>query len=148
MDKNIIALVREDTKTVKVKFFPDMLADGNSANYDRYARELAGKEYTYVTNFECKAGDLALVFVGKRPAVVEIQKVDPNLDILAGDSRVYKWIVAVIDLAPYEKLCDQNAKLEELLQTEYQKNIRRQFREVFLAASSTDVIKQLDEILK
>lgn len=151
MDKNIVALVREDTKTVKVRFFPDMCFDGDPhKNYDteRYTRNLSGKEYVYVTTFDCKPGDLALVFVGERPAIVEIQSVDEALEIQPNDTRQYKWIAAIVDTSAYEKIMQQNKQLEEILRNEYQKNVRRQFRDVFLASTSADTIKLLDEVLK
>ena len=148
MDKNIVALVREDVKTVKVKFFPDIRVSGELVCTGRYQRETAGKEYTYVTTFPCKPADLALVFVGERPAIVEIQSVDGTLNIQLNEGRAYKWIAAIIDTAPYEKLMEQNQKLEDILRNEYQKNIRRQFRDVFLATSSPDTLKLLDEVLK
>lgn len=148
MDKNIVALVREDTKTVKVKFFPDVSLAKDPDLYDRCTRETAGKEYTYVTNLSCKPADLALVFVGERPAIVEIQSVDEILEIQPNEDRQYKWIAAVIDTSGYDLLMEQNKQLEDILRNEYQKNIRRQFRDVFLATSSADTLVLLNKVLK
>lgn len=154
MDKNIVALVREDTKTVQVKFFPDVrVVDKNGSvaaldDGDRYMRKTAGKEYTYVTTFNCKMGDLALVFVGERPAIVEIQSVDEVICIQPNEDKEYKWIAAIIETSAYDKLMEQNNAMKAVLAKSYQTTIRRQFRNVFLESTDGDTIKLLDNILK
>lgn len=151
MDKNLVALVREDTKTVKVKFFPDSWgkATAKLTAFDM-ATSLSGaegKEYTYVTTLAVKPGDLCMVIVGVKPTIVEIQSVDTNLCIEPNTDMKYNWLAAVIDQSYYDKLTEQNDQLEEILRKEYQSRTRRQFREVFLAGASEDVVKQLTCII-
>ena len=155
MDKNIVALVREDTRTVKVRFFPDvrvMDTHGNVAIIDedtRYRRKCAGKEYTYVTTCSTiKAGDLCLVFVGERPAIVEVQSVDDVICIQPNETKEYKWIAAVISTDSYDKLMEQNRQLVAVLSKSYQRTIRKQFRQVFLENADGDTVKLLEDILK
>lgn len=153
MDKNIVALVRDDTKTVGVKFFPDCrIMDAKTGlatveDYDRYSRSTQGKEYTYVTTKNLKLGDLCLVFVGERPAVVEVTRVDDTLAIEPNASKEYKWIACVFDTTEYDTLTEQNKKVATILSQRYQQNIRQQFRQAFLAGADTDTIKLLDEVL-
>ncbi len=110
MDKNIVALVREDTKTVGVRFFPDCRIKDTSKglvtdeDYDRYSRTVQGKEYTYVTTKQLKLGDLCLVFVGERPAVVEVTRVDETLEIEPNAAKEYKCIACVFNTAEYNYL--------------------------------------------
>jgi hypothetical protein len=151
MDKNIVALVREDTKTVGVRFFPDIAFAGDAYSAktdDRYLRETAGKEYTYVTTKQLKLGDLCLVFVGQRPAVVEVTRVDDTLGIEPNAGKEYKWIACVFDTSEYDALMEQNKKVAAVLAARYQQNIRQQFRQTFLAGADSDTLKLLDEVLK
>lgn len=153
MDKNIVALVREDTKTVGVRFFPDCLMKDTSSGliqegYDRFSSTVQGKEYTYVTTKQLRLGDLCLVFVGERPAVVKVTRVDDTLAIEPNAAKEYKWIACVFDCVEYDELMEQNKKVAAILTTRYQQNMRQQFRQAFLAGTDADVIKLLDEVLK
>jgi hypothetical protein len=155
MDKNIVALVREDTKTVGVRFFPDVKVVSKAGDiamevddFARYARTTQGKEYTYVTTKNLKLGDLCLVFVGERPAIVEVTRVDETLAIEPNAAKEYKWIACVFDTSEYDKLMKQNAEVAKILQDKYQQNVRAQFRQVFLAGADDNLLKLLDDVLK
>lgn len=150
MDKNIVALVREDAKTVKVKFFPESWERNAKVTDFDMIRELASaqvKEYIYLTTFDLVPGDLAVVYVGMRPTVVEVQSVDADVNIEPNDEKQYKWIVAKVDETAYQKLMEQNEELEDILRKEYQARTRRQFREVFLAGASPESVAKLTEVL-
>jgi hypothetical protein len=154
MDKNIVALVREDTKTVGIRFFSDCKMKNTSRglvpdvdDYDRYSRTVQGKEYTYVTTKNLKLGDLCLVFVGERPAIVEVTRVDDTLTIEPNSAEECKWIACVFDTSEYDKLMQQNAEVAKILQEKYQQNVRAQFRQVFLAGADDNLLKLLDDVL-
>lgn len=153
MDKNIVALVREDTKTVGVRFFPDMVVVNKAGSlaqvddYDRYSRTTQGKECTYITTQDLVLGDLCLVFVGERPAVVKVTRVDATLAIEPNAPKEYKWIAGKFDTSAYDALMKQNAEVAKILQEKYQANVRQQFRQVFLAGAGDDLLKLLDNVL-
>jgi hypothetical protein len=157
MDKNIVALVREDTTTVHVKFFPDSWEKGvrqftptksnpEDLDLNRLLDSAPVKTYVYVTNLKLVPGDLAVVMVGYVPKVVEVQSVDEDINIEPNSEIQYKWIAAKVDLTAFDELTEQNRQLESVLRKEYQARTRRQFRDVFLAGASEDVVKQLTSI--
>lgn len=156
MDKNIVALVREDTTTVTVKFFPDSWEKGakpvrftgdlDDMDCNRLLESTVVKEYIYVTNLKLKPGDLCVVMVDYSPKVVEVQSVDEDINIEPNSEIQYTWIAAKVDLTQFDELTEQNRQLEEILRKEYQARTRRQFRDVFLAGASEDVVKKLTSI--
>lgn len=142
MDKNIVALVREDTKTVNVKFFPDAYKE----NAAQFAGILGTKAYKYVTTLDLVPGDLCLVWVSGVPKVVEVQSVDNNLDIEPNSQQLYKWIAAKISPEYYNNLMEENKQIQDILESAYRTNTRRQFREVFLASVDNDTQLKLKSL--
>jgi len=135
MDKNIVALVREDTKTVNVKFFPSKYTNYEDVIPNAMAISLEElKCYKYVTTLDLVPGDLCMVQVGQRPEVVEVQSVDEALAIEPNSNVKYKWVLAKIDRSYMDTLLEQNKELEAILEEGYRKNTRRQFRDVFMAS--------------
>lgn len=133
MDKNIVALVRDDTKTVKVKFFPDKYASVESVLPRAMLVELDDiKLYKYVTTLDLKPSDLCMVYVGCAPKIVEVQVVDETLEIEPNSSVEYKWIQSKIDDSYAQQLNEQNEEMRKILEEGYRTNTRRQFREVFM----------------
>lgn len=149
MDKNIIAFIREDVKTVKVKFFADVKMGDNWEAMDRYSMQSTGKEYTYLCTFpNPKPADLAIVLVGNRPVICEIQSVDETLDIPPNDMKEYKYIAAIVDLSAYIALMEKNKELKDMLAASYRKNTQRSFRAACLADMDDESRTRLLEVLK
>lgn len=142
MDKNIVALVREDTKTVIVKFFPERWKHFPAKECDLDAC----KPYKYVTTLDFKPGDLAFVFVQNVPVIVEIQEVHDFLDIEANAEFQYKFIAGKIDISYNEKLTEQNNEIQATLNDAYRSNTRRQFRDQFLAMTDDTTRNKLISI--
>lgn len=145
MDKNIIALVRDDTKTVHVKFFPDkfdksyldqMLTGTESmVPADFKESDLKNcKAYTYVTTLDLVPGDLCIVLVGGTPKVVEVQQVDEDLQIPPNHDVAFKWITAKVDTSHAKQITAENTELAETLRGAYQQNMRRSFRDQLLGS--------------
>jgi hypothetical protein len=132
MDKNIIAFLREDTYTVKVKF------EGAKGSY-------AGKSYTYVSslprsdiavgayvvvpvkNFASDAEDGSVIY--KLARVTEVHddvKLEPNYEWAA------RWIVAVVDFSRYIADLEYNANMQEDLNRQYRLKMRQQLRDQLL----------------
>ena len=107
MDKNIAAILRNDTKTVSVTF-----AGGTN------------KCYTYVTNLDFDCGDLAIVQVSGDFKVVQIDAVAPDLRIPPNSDIQFKWIVAKVDLTEYKRNMARNEEIENTLSQAYQKAMR------------------------
>src|SRR5574343_370349 len=115
MDKNIVALLRDDVRSIAVKFYNDS-SDGNATS----------RNYTYLTtDSNIKVGDDVIVRVGLTPKVVLVVAVDDDLNIAPNSETEYKWVVCRVDYDPYAKLLDDNAALKKLLSKGYQANMRK-----------------------
>lgn len=145
MDKNIVALVREDTITVEVKFFPDSFSVeqintilGTTFNRnERIAEEVLQrlKAYTYVTTLkDLKPGDLCVVFVSGNPKVVEVQVVHDSLNIEPNSDRQYKWIAAKVDMSYAKQIQEENTLIESTVANAYKSSARNQFRNMLLGS--------------
>jgi len=137
MDKNIAAFIRDDAKTVGVRFFKDYKdSDSSIINLglgDKNYR-LSDKEYTYITMEDFQVGDYAVVVVAEVPKVVVVTKVDDDLDITPNDDVQYKWIVCKVSFEEHTKRMKENAELTKTLAKGYQKNMKNSFRNVLLAS--------------
>jgi len=116
MDKNIAAILRNDTKTISVTF-------GGGT----------GKSYTYVTNFNFERGDFAVVEVSGEFKVVKVEAVAPDLRLPPNSDIHFKWVVAKLDLSEYEKNCARNEEIESTLAQAYQRTMRNQLASNLLA---------------
>lgn len=153
MDKNAVALLRDEAYTVRVRFYSD-----RTTQDDRNVRTLLGpdveaplgdKTYTYVTNIPgIKKGDHVVVEVQTIPKVVRVVAVDPIVKITPNDDRTYNWIVSKIDYAPYEKLLAENEMLMGLVTDAYQRNLKRSFRDIVMAGMAEADRLQLTNLLE
>ena len=130
MDKNIAAILRNDTKTVVVKF---------AVEKDTL--------YTYVTDLTLKAGDLALVhgYNGKL-AVVTVVEAHDELMIEPNSDMRFAWIAGKVDLTQYEANVERNQTIEKTISESYKARMRQSFSEAIMAqlpAETSDAIKSL-----
>lgn len=128
MDKNIAAILREDTKTVKVTF------------EDSY--EGRSKPYTYVTNLDLVAGDRVIVASGNDTnyKMATVHSVDSDLEVQPNASLKYKWVVAKIDFEGYLKNMARNEEIEKLISKTYRTNARQAYAQQFLAGAAPEVV--------
>ena len=141
MDKNVAALLRNDAKTVGVRFFlqKDQEAYANSQRSKSLSlgtmpeEELSPETYTYVTNENFEPGDLAMVFVSQIPKVVRVTEVHPACQIEPDSSMQYKWIAAKIDLGSYLLNMSKNAEIEDVIAKSYKRSLKSQFKSLMLA---------------
>lgn len=122
MDKNIAAILRNDTKTVGIKFFSDR-NEGDEPNT---------QEYTYVTNLALTVDDLVIVKVIDRYKVCLVTRVDEDLQIEPNSDKEYKWVVAKVDLTEYALNVERNRTIEYTLGSAYQKQMRQSFAQSLL----------------
>ena len=137
MDKNIVALLRDGTRSITVKFYTD-----------HSAGQLEGRGYIYLTTDPTiKEGDDVVVRVGLTPKVVSVICVDEDLNIAPNSETEFKWVVCRIDYDPYAKLMDDNDALKKLLSKGYQTNMRKQFREAFVSGLPDDLKASVSGLL-
>ena len=122
MDKNISAILRNDTNTVCVSF------SGGT-----------GKHYTYITDIKFNVGDLAVVCVSGEFKVVTVERVDDDLRIAPNSDMAYKWIAAKLDLTEYWSNMARNAEIEKTLSQAYQKMMRESVAHSVLASFPDEV---------
>lgn len=141
MDKNVAALLRNDVKTVEVRFFlqKDQEAYANSQRSKSLGLgtipedELSPKTYTYVTTENFEPGDLAMVYVSQIPRVVRVTEVHAAVQIEPNSSMQYKWIAAKIDLGSHFLNMSKNAEIEDVIAKSYKRNLKSQFKALMLA---------------
>ena len=129
MDKNIAAILREDTKTVKVTF---------SDNFDG----VRSRPYTYVSSIALEVGDTVIVASGSESnyKMATVYSVDDDLEIEPNSTTKYKWIVAKVDFAAYERNMARNAEIEKLLAQTYRANARQAYAQQFLIGAAPEVM--------
>lgn len=118
MDKNIAAILRNDTRTVSV-IFQDDTRDHPVP-------------YTYVTDLPFQVNDYAVVEAPSGLKVVQVYAVHDDLRIEPNADKEYKWIVTRIDLTPYEQNQERNRTITETLGKAYQKQARQAFATALL----------------
>ncbi len=155
MEKNLAAFLREDTKTVGVRFIKDTFSR-DTENYQMTlvgtenveAYPLSNKEYTYITDLELQVEDHVIVFVHDAPKVAIVTRVDDVVNIAPKDNVEYKWIAARVDYTKYKENCQKNRQIAEFMSTSYRKNVKEQFREIVLAGLDAKGKKALTNLLK
>lgn len=141
MDKNIAALLREDTRTVMVSFdqvaedFDDL--DDTRPAAKAYATQRpkppANKLYTYVTDLQLAIGDTVIVEARGSLALAFIRDVHDDVKIEPNSDITYKWVVAKVDLAGHAENVRRNAEIEQTVAEAYHNNMRRSFAQQILA---------------
>jgi hypothetical protein len=128
MDKNIAAILREDTKTVSVAFLNE---NGTSS-----------RAYTYVTHLDVKAGDFVVVPAGQHELwkIGEVLGVDEDLNIEPNADVKYKWVVSVIDAEAWRENHVRNLEIEKMLTNSYRVNARQAYAQQFLTNADPKVL--------
>jgi hypothetical protein len=169
MDKNIVALVREDVHTVNVVFPANLTAVVNLLHQQRIAdaADAAGetvsdfkqnlkyrapslKRYTYVVprSMQVRVSDLVLVHAGEQAQLAIVMESHADVRIEPNSETEYKWVMARVDLAQYFAEIDRNAALQAMLNDAYQRRIKRSFKDEILASLGSDVeSEQLNKLL-
>ena len=155
MEKNLAAFLREDTKTVGVRFIKDTFSRDTenfqmtligTENVEAYS--LSNKEYTYITDLPLEVEDHIIVFVHEAPKVAIVTRVDEAVNIAPKDNVEYKWIACRVDYSRYKENCRKNKEIAEFMSTSYRKNVKEQFREIVLAGLDAKGKKALTNLLK
>ena len=155
MEKNLAAFLREDTKTVGVRFIKDTFSQ-DTQNYQMTlvgtenveAYSLSTKEYTYITDLDLQVDDHVVVFVHEAPKVAIVTRVDEVVNIAPKDNIEYKWIACRVDYSQYKENCQKNKQIAEFVSSSYRKNVKEQFKEIILAGLDAKGKKALTNLLK
>jgi len=156
MDKNIVAFLREDARTIGVRFFKDSAFEkgeqGMSLDLGNLtaAYAVSTKEYTYLTNLtDLQVGDFVIVrdMVSNVPKVVLVTSVHEELAIEPNETTQYKWIVGKVDMESYMQEQRKNRDLSQLLAISYKANMKQQFRQAILGSVDDVTVKRISSIL-
>jgi len=160
MDKNIAALLREDTKTVHVSF-ELALADFEDLTDPEIIKKPAGAKpapstsrvpgvrlYTYVTHLDVKRGDTVVVQATGEIKLAYVISVDDQAEIEPNSSTAYKWVIDKVDMAAYDANQQRNAEIERTVGEAYRQNLRRSFAQTVLGAVDDDKRDSLTKLLK
>ncbi len=160
MDKNIAALMRQDTRTVRVGF--ELAVDDNADNWVDVINGFGkvsvqrpkapdSKLYTYVTHVPLTVGDLVIVLAAGTLKVAVVREVHDEVKIEPNSDIAYSWIVAKLDTSEWQATMVRNAELEKVVSDAYRVNLRRSFADQILAGidpASKDRITALLEAPK
>lgn len=151
-EKNIAYLVREDTKTIGVRFYKEV--DPNQikgfspvGNSDEIFSDMSQKEYTYVTNLDFKIGDLAVVKAAGSIKIAYVSRVDGCCQIEPNESIKYSWVIDKVDVDEYEKQTNINKELEATVNKAYKQNVKNQFRQLVLGSIDTEAAAKINMLL-
>lgn len=144
MDKNIAALLRTDTKTVKVSF---NLTSRDAILYEGVGI-VNGKTYTYVTDLDVKAGDFVVVQAAGCLTVAEIRLVDPEVDIAPNSDTYFQWVICKVDLTSHTANAERNKQITDMVADAYRNNLRKSFAQQILSGVSPEAAAQLQDLLK
>ena len=138
MDKNIAALLREDTRTVQVSF--DQIAEDFDEDVPApkgYAtnrpKAPGAKLYTYVTDLTLALGDTVIVEARGNLSLAFIRDVHDDVKIEPNSDITYKWVVAKVDLSGHAENVRRNSEIEQTVTEAYRNNMRRSFAQQILA---------------
>jgi acetolactate synthase small subunit len=128
MDKNIAAILREDTKTIKIQF--------NNEN------GTVSRDYTYVTHLDVHIGNFVIVPVGNFDLwkIGEVVQVDDELNIEPNADIKYKWVVDVVDVKAAHENQQRNKEIENMLAQSYHRNARQAYAQQFLSGADPKVL--------
>ena len=147
MDKNIAALLREDAKTIEVRFFNDNFNSSPTLLGVDTLVGLSAKTYTYVTTLDLKKGDCVLVHAVNQMKVVYVDTVHATAEILPNSEISYRWVISKVDTSDYDTLMAENAKIETTVGNAYKKNIRKQFGQMLLAELGVEESEELKQLI-
>jgi hypothetical protein len=147
-EKNIAAFLRDDAKTITVRFINDKFK-GERSNETLLGVdwELSPIAYTYVTDLDFAKGDLAIVYAVGVLKVVLVEEVHDGVEIEPNDSTHYKWVVSKLDMAPYMANIKKNSEITSTVTHAYKQNLKQQFRSVVLANISEEAKAKLLNIM-
>lgn len=155
MDKNIVAFLREDARTIGVRFVKDNPFEkgeqGMSLDLGSPAAvyPVSAKEYTYLTNLtDLQVGDFVIVMVSSMPKVVLVTSVHEELLIEPNETTQYKWIVGKVDMESYMQEQRKNRDLSQLLAISYKANMKQQFRQAILGSVDDVTVKRITDIMQ
>jgi len=129
MDKNIAAILREDTKTISVQFMNE-------------AGVTSSRHYTYITHLDVKVGDFVVVPSGGSDIwkICEVTEVHEELNIEPNADIKYKWVVDVIDAQAARDNHQRNKEIESMLAASYRVNARQAYAQQFLSGADPKVL--------
>ncbi len=151
IERNIAALLREDAKTIRVRFYESQYdkvrRENNSIANDTMETFTSQKVYSYVTDLELELGNMVVVEAAGQFKVALVVEVDDSVKVEPGHEYQLRWVVCRIDTTAYEQNMKRNKEIEELVQQAYQKNLRRSFAQQILAGVDDTARDNLQKLL-
>lgn len=143
MDKNIAALVRNDTRTVHVRFIKPNFADqngslelGKSPTFDNHRKyhgqKLSDQTYTYITDLPLEKEDIVAVNAMGTISVAVVDSVDETVDIEPNSTIQYKWVMCKLDVTGFLANLEKNKQITDVVGEAYKARAKMQFRDLLL----------------
>jgi hypothetical protein len=149
MDKNAVAFIRKDVRSIVCVFLDS--EKGNNTTYTPETISMLAngvQGYIYLTvDPQIEPGDWVVVNVRGLLKTVYVREVHEDLAIEPNCATEFKFIVGRIDQAPYHALCEQNAKIKEIIATSYRASVREGFRQTLLSGLPAEQQSSLSILL-
>lgn len=160
MEKNIAAFVRDDAKTVAVRFFKEIdwarlkREQGGNLAFEAVlddptflTNEFSNKTYTYVTDLDLERGNWVVVMAMGQLKVAIVEEVHEGVAIEPNAGTKYKWVVSKIDTSNFEANEVKNSEIEETIHSAYKQTVKKQFQTMILSGLDAPAKKKLKSLL-
>lgn len=136
MENNIAAMLMPRAKTVDVRFFG---SDGAPS----------GSTYRYISEQPLEQDDIVVVQTGSNNRMVTavVAEVHDDLLIEPNEDIKYKWVVAKVDIKPFEALQERIKEIERQVSGAYKRNLRRGFADAVLASLPDNERNDLQKLI-
>jgi hypothetical protein len=149
MDKNAVAFIRNDVRTLTVAFIDSEKGSTNTVDAEGLRqRALPYQKYTYLTiDPSIQPGDWVLVEVYGYIKAAYVVTASADLDIEPNAPVAYRFVVGRVDLTAYQQLLAQNAAISQMINESYKETIRKGFRETLLSGLPQEKLSSISLIL-
>lgn len=149
MEKNIAALLREDARTVHVRYLDDSTEGNELASAVRGNSKLpqfstSARTYTYVTDMPLKEGQLVIVPANRVIKLARVAHIDEDVKI---SDIQYAWVIDMVNEDAHNENMSRNHEIEKTVAEAYRNNLRRGFAQQLLAGVDDARREQLTKLI-
>jgi len=136
LDKNLVAFVRVDARTITV-------THGYSGGEENPTAP-SPKRFTYITVLpDVEIDDVVIVYNAHGLALAKVVEVDDDVKIEPNAETRYAWAVAKVDMDAIIALQAENDAIEQAMQQQYAQNMRRSYRQQVLSGLPPEALALL-----
>ena len=149
MDKNAVAFIRDDVRSIEVVFIESVKGSRVPLSAEDIASMASvSKRYTYLTiDPTIQVHDWVLVMANGIPKAVFVVAADAGLEIEPNAEFAYAYTIGKVDFSAHNRLNSQNRAISDMLRSSYKETLRQGFRATLLAGLPQDQQSQISILL-